>query len=262
MCPCAMGLTYSPMRRVVTASLAVLLLAGCGGGDSSSPPGFDGERAFADLAAQVRFGPRPAGSPAAHRTAEWIAGKLREAGLEGVTIQSPWENVLGTIPGSEPGHGRGRAPTTTRSDIPGFVGANDGASGVAVLLELARTLPRPLPGPSVQLVAFDAEEARGRPGLRQGRHARQPPVRRRRPRGAAGRGPRRSIRSERWCSSTWSATATCGSRSSRTPTRRSTACSRTRPPSGRAIRRPSSAGRSRSATTTRPSWRPGSRRST
>ena len=30
-----------------------------------------------------------------------------------------------------------------------------------MLLELARSLPRPLPGPSVQLVAFDAEEARG-----------------------------------------------------------------------------------------------------
>ena len=108
----------------------------------------------------MRFGPRPAGSPAAHRTAEWIAGKLREAGLEGVTIQSPWENVLGTIPGSGPGTVVVGAHYDTKGGIPRFVGADDGASGVAVLLELARTLPRPLPGPSVQLVAFDAEEAR------------------------------------------------------------------------------------------------------
>ena len=49
----------------------------------------------------------------------------------------------------------------TKDSIPGFVGANDGASGVALLLELARALPRRLAGPSVQLVAFDAEEARG-----------------------------------------------------------------------------------------------------
>ena len=49
----------------------------------------------------------------------------------------------------------------TKDAIPGFVGANDGASGVAVLLELARALPRPLPGPSVDLAFFDAEEARG-----------------------------------------------------------------------------------------------------
>ena len=49
----------------------------------------------------------------------------------------------------------------TKDSIPGFVGANDGASGVAVLLELARELPRPLEGPSIDLVFFDAEEARG-----------------------------------------------------------------------------------------------------
>jgi Zn-dependent M28 family amino/carboxypeptidase len=49
-------------------------------------------------------------------------------------------------------------------DVPGFVGANDGASGVAVLLELARALPRRLPGPSLYLAFFDAEEARGAAG--------------------------------------------------------------------------------------------------
>ena len=147
------------MHRAVIACIAALLLAGCG--DSSQPAGsgFDADRAFDDLAAQVRFGPRPAGSPAAHRTAEWIAERMRSAGLDAVTIQSPWENVLGTIPGSSPGTVVVGAHYDTK-DIPGFVGADDGASGVAVLLELARTLPRPLPGPSVQLVAFDAEEAR------------------------------------------------------------------------------------------------------
>ena len=69
--------------------------------------------------------------------------------------------MLGTIPGFRPGTVVVGAHYDTKDAIPGFVGANDGASGVAVLLELARTLPRPLPGPSVQLVAFDAEEARG-----------------------------------------------------------------------------------------------------
>ena len=66
-----------------------------------------------------------------------------------------------TLPGSQPGTVVVGAHYDTKSRIPHFVGANDGASGVAVLLELARTLPRPLPGPSVQLVFFDAEEARG-----------------------------------------------------------------------------------------------------
>jgi Zn-dependent M28 family amino/carboxypeptidase len=153
------------MPRCVPACLVALAaLAGCGGnGSDGEPPSsaFDGDRALGDLTAQVHLGPRPAGSPAAHRTAELIARRMREAGLEGVEIQSPWENVVGTIPGSEAGTVVVGAHYDTKSGIPGFVGANDGASGVAVLLELARALPNPLPGPAVQLVAFDAEEARG-----------------------------------------------------------------------------------------------------
>lgn len=44
---------------------------------------------------------------------------------------------------------------------PRFVGANDGASGVAVVLEMARSLPSRLAGPSLAIALFDAEEARG-----------------------------------------------------------------------------------------------------
>ena len=53
---------------------------------------------------------------------------------------------------------RRRGPLDTK-DIPGFVGANDGAGGTAVLVQLARTLePRSI-GPSVVLFALDGEEA-------------------------------------------------------------------------------------------------------
>jgi Zn-dependent M28 family amino/carboxypeptidase len=97
----------------------------------------------------------------AHRTAQLIAGRLTKAGATDVLIQRPYENVVGTLAGSEPGVVIVGAHYDTKDAIEGFVGANDGASGVAVMLELARTLPRPLPGPSVQFVAFDAEEARG-----------------------------------------------------------------------------------------------------
>jgi Zn-dependent M28 family amino/carboxypeptidase len=144
--------------------LVALAVAGCGdsrGSAGTEPTGFDADRAFADLEAQVDIGPRPAGSAAAHRTAELIASRMRDAGLDGVAIQGPWENVVGTIPGSLPGTVVVGAHYDTKNAIPNFVGANDGASGVAVLLELARSLPPRLAGPSVQLVAFDAEEARG-----------------------------------------------------------------------------------------------------
>ncbi|MDX6581510.1 MAG: hypothetical protein QOI10_694 [Solirubrobacterales bacterium] len=143
----------------------LIALSGCGGNGGASTTtsvtGFDSQRAFADLAAQVKLGPRPAGSAAAHRTAELIASRMRAAGLAGVTIQSPWENVVGTLPGTLPGTVVVGAHYDTKSGIPRFVGANDGASGVAVVLELARSLPPRLPGPSVQLVAFDAEESPG-----------------------------------------------------------------------------------------------------
>lgn len=73
-------------------------------------------------------------------------------------VQRPYRNVVARIPGGESGTVVVGAHYDTK-DIPGFVGANDGASGVAVLLELARTLPARLEGPSIDLVFFDAEEA-------------------------------------------------------------------------------------------------------
>jgi glutaminyl-peptide cyclotransferase len=152
------------MRRAIVAILALGALAtGCGGDDDSAPPSadrFDAERAFRDLEAQVAFGPRPAGSAANRRQAEFLAGALRDAGVRGVRIQRPYANVIGTIPGSESDAILLAAHHDTK-DIPGFVGANDGASGVAVVLELARALPERVEGPSVHIALFDAEEARG-----------------------------------------------------------------------------------------------------
>jgi glutaminyl-peptide cyclotransferase len=144
--------------------LVVAMLGGCGGsggGDStpSKQGGFDAQRAFRDLRAQVRIGPRPAGSAANRREVRLIARRLRQAGVPEVRVQHPHRNVVGRIPGEAPGTVVVGAHHDTK-DIPGYVGANDGASGVAVLLELARDLPRRLHGPSIDLVFFDAEEAR------------------------------------------------------------------------------------------------------
>ncbi len=122
---------------------------------------FDAGRAFADLRDQVDLGPRPAGSPANEESARRLAAELRRAGVEDVRIQRPERNVVGTIPGRGQGWIVVGAHHDTKSGIPGFVGANDGASGVAVVLELARSLPNPMPGPSVAIALFDGEEARG-----------------------------------------------------------------------------------------------------
>ena len=168
-----------PRRRIVLAVAAVALALGGCGSDSGSvdSPGaaqepaagaFDADRAFADLRAQVEIGPRPAGSAANGDLVSMLAAELERAGVERVAVQRPHRNVVGVLPGSRPGYVVVGAHHDTK-DIAGFVGANDGASGVAVVLELARSLPIPLPGPSLAIVLFDAEEARGeRPFERDG----------------------------------------------------------------------------------------------
>jgi len=159
-------------RRLVAtlyALLALAVLAGCGSDSAADPDArpepsqarFDAGRAFADLEAQVAIGPRPSGSAASRETAELIATRLREAGADGVAIQEPHLNVVGRI-----GDGDGAivvgAHHDTKDDAgEDFVGANDGASGVAVVLELARVLEPVAGGPAIHFALFDAEEARG-----------------------------------------------------------------------------------------------------
>lgn len=155
----------------LAAILAVCLLAlasGCGEdedpADSSSleVDAFDEARAFGHVETQVALGPRPTGSKANRKLVGYLVDSLRQAGAASITVQRPWRNVVATIPGTEPGTIVIGAHHDTK-DIPGFVGANDGASGVAVVLELARVFAAdaPLDGPSLSIALFDAEEARG-----------------------------------------------------------------------------------------------------
>jgi Zn-dependent M28 family amino/carboxypeptidase len=155
------------MRALACSLAAVAVLAGCGSDDHASTDAsggaFDAERAYADLEAQVAIGQRPAGSPESRETAKLIADRLRDAGVESVRIQRPHLNVIGTIPGAESSDAIVLgAHHDTKDDVgPGFEGANDGASGVAVVLELARALAPEVQGPTLHLALFDAEEARG-----------------------------------------------------------------------------------------------------
>ena len=100
-------------------------------------------------------------------------------------------NVVGTVRGREPGYIVVGAHYDTK-DIPGFVGANDGASGTAVAAQLARTLRRPRH--TIQFVFFDGEESPAR-------HARTPSSRARPARQQGGRAGA-SATPGRWCCST------------------------------------------------------------
>jgi len=137
---------------------------------------FQSQRAFQDVEYQVSLGPRTPGSKAQEKEIDYIRGELQKNNwlvevqtleINGHTIQNviarrsdvPPKIILGA-------HYDSRLlaehdPDILKQQQP-VPGANDGASGVAVLLELGRVLPtNSVP---VWLVFFDAEDQGGIPG--------------------------------------------------------------------------------------------------
>jgi glutaminyl-peptide cyclotransferase len=114
---------------------------------------FDGPAAFRLLRRQVEMGPRPAGSPESRRLAALIKRVVPRGRYQ--EVPDGLRNVIGTVRGREPGYIVVGAHYDTK-DIDGFVGANDGASGTAVALQLARTLRRPKH--TIHYVFLDGEE--------------------------------------------------------------------------------------------------------
>jgi Zn-dependent M28 family amino/carboxypeptidase len=151
---------------------------------AAEAPSFSGGRAFEDLKRLVAFGPRPSGSKALAMSRQEILRQLQRVGLQ-VEEDSfraatpfgslPMTNLIAKIPGARPqviivaGHYE-----TKRFDEFSFVGANDGGSSAAFLLELARVLARRKNALTHWLVFFDGEEAfqefSGTDGLYGSRH--------------------------------------------------------------------------------------------
>jgi hypothetical protein len=127
-------------------------------GESTTRPGrFDEGAAWTFLKRQVAVGPRPAGSPKSRE----LAGVLRRSIPNGrfQAVPGGLRNVVGTIPGRNPRRKVVLGAHYDTKDLPGFIGANDAASGTAVVRQLARTIkPRQL-RPTLIVVFFDGEEA-------------------------------------------------------------------------------------------------------
>jgi glutaminyl-peptide cyclotransferase len=134
------------------------------------PVSFDGERAYAHVQAQVALGPRIPGTPGHDKIREWIMNEVIAAGWQfetqasetmGHTIynliaknsEQPPQIIIGAHYDSRIYADNDPDPANHVEPVPG---ANDGASGVAVLLELARSLPSD--SVPVWLVFFDAED--------------------------------------------------------------------------------------------------------
>lgn len=118
---------------------------------------FDERSAFGFLERQVELGPRPAGSGASRRLGEWLREEVPGGRFQ--PVPGGLRNVIGEVPGSDPERFVVVGGHYDTKDIPGFVGANDGASGTAVVLEVARTLEPGELEPTVVFAFFDGEES-------------------------------------------------------------------------------------------------------
>ncbi len=156
------------MRRIpnfVGSLLIAGLLAAC----ASQPIQFSGQAAFAHVEAQMKLGPRPTGSAAWRSTGDYIVTQLKKLGwateeqrfdYRGTEIR----NIIGRkgsgpvmIVGAHYDTRRRADQDKTRPADP-VPGANDGASGVAVLLELAHALDTRKSSNEIWLAFFDAED--------------------------------------------------------------------------------------------------------
>lgn len=162
------------------AASALVLAAACLQAAQPAVTAFDGARAYEHMRQVVSIGPRPAGTPGAAATRAYIAKTLTKFGIK--TEEQPFDaqtpigrlkmvNLRATIAPSTPlgaggaqGSGRiiiaGHYDTKLFREFP-FVGANDGGSSTAFLIELARVLKARTNARPIELLFLDGEEATG-----------------------------------------------------------------------------------------------------
>lgn len=135
------------------------------------PDTVDGELAYEHVLAQLAFGPRPTGSEANLLTGDYIVEQLEKQGWSVEEQPFTYQGVAGRNIIGRSGEGPvaiigAHYDTRRRADKDSdpakqsepVLGANDGASGAAVLLELARALDKDALENEVWLTFFDAED--------------------------------------------------------------------------------------------------------
>jgi len=156
----------------------MLALVACSAGSAAGRGEFDGEAALSYVAQQLAFGPRIPNTDPHRQAGDWILAQLRSR-AESVEVQA-FSHV--TVDGdtlrlrnfiarfrpsvrerilllahwdTRPHADRSANPADQRRPMPG---ANDGASGVAVLLGVADALKRNAPALGVDLLFVDGED--------------------------------------------------------------------------------------------------------
>lgn len=161
---CQRNVTPPPIRRTEQTSAAPTRVA---------RPTFDGKRAFEILVKQCQFGPRPVGSEAHRKTRDYLVAEMRRYADKVITQDfqyrgMPLTNIIGVFRPEQRRHillcaHWDTRPTADQEIDPALrrkpiLGANDGASGVAVLLELARMFKEQKPDAGVAIALLDGED--------------------------------------------------------------------------------------------------------
>lgn len=150
---------------------------------TGSAPILDGMRCFEHVKTVVEFGPRPSGSNELKKTREYIISKLKEYGhapeedrFSAKTHRGPIEmiNVRAEIEGDS----KNVCLLMTHFDTKRvfnakFLGANDGGSGVGVLLEIARYYSpefKRKPPMSLRILFVDGEETQNNANINEAQH--------------------------------------------------------------------------------------------
>jgi Zn-dependent M28 family amino/carboxypeptidase len=179
---------FIPMHWLGAIIILLLILAGCKQDSTTQTdsaedmpitiPVFNRDTAYVYIEQQLQFGPRNPGSNGIAACREWLALQLEESGATVIRQKfqarfyygavHPSENIIGQFnPDNKTriilgAHYDTRYiaeedPDTARRDQP-IAGADDGASGIAVLLEIARLLSEHELSIGVDIIFFDAED--------------------------------------------------------------------------------------------------------
>jgi hypothetical protein len=163
----------SNMRRLFSSLISILLSAACLNAAQSVAAKFDSNRAYEDIRQLVAIGPRVAGTPGAEAARAYITKQLQASGIK--VEEQPFEattplgrvkmvNLRATLPAAGGGLSTGRLVIGGHSDTKlfrdfTFVGANDGGSSAAFLIELGRALKSRTNRVPIELLFLDGEEA-------------------------------------------------------------------------------------------------------
>lgn len=178
-----------PYQNLIILLLSIIIIVSCKQKSSTetsqeepiklaSAPTFNADSAYAFVDKQVKFGPRVPNTPAHVKGGDWMVKKLKEYGFE--VTEQPFKpvtfdgkvlnarNIIGTYNPSATkrillaAHWDSR-PFADKDSVrkeQAIDAANDGGSGVGVLLEVARTIhtAQQKPNIGVDIIFFDAED--------------------------------------------------------------------------------------------------------